>query len=90
MDMRKYWKIHKDYDFYQSDEFKELFAELEEAYDDMDIDTGIDIMLDMKQAEKDFESNLPWWYKARWDNSKSREIQIEARKIYTKNIYKWA
>lgn len=76
-----------NYDFYKSDKYKELFDEITEAHEDNDVDTGIEIIFDIEQAKKDFDDNLPWWYKARWQIGNSQEVEQEARKLYKQNIY---
>jgi len=75
-----------EYNFYNSENYIELYEELEDAFKDNDTETAIEIILDIEQAEINFNEKLPWWYKARWKIGNSEEVAKEARKIYNENI----
>lgn len=78
---------HRPYNFYRSEIAEKLYKELDEAYEVMDIELGLDIMADMETARRNFNANLPWWYVKRWDMS-DLEIYGQARDEYEKQIYK--
>ena len=83
-------EAHRPFDFYESDRFKTLNDELQEANEAMDVETGIDIMADIEVARKNFNKSLPWFYSARWDFNlmlNDPETYKEALKEYEKNIY---
>ena len=77
--------------FTDTEEFKELDAELYEAYQDGEIDEAWDIFLEIHQGITDFNSNLPDWYQIRWRMKESSvDVFKSALKEYETNIYKWA
>ena len=81
-------EAHRPFDFYESDRFKALNNELEEAQDDIDL--CIDVLADIETAKKNFNKSLPWFYSARWDFNlmlNDPETYKEALKEYEKNIY---
>ncbi len=81
----------KPYDFYCSDIYLELFKEMEEYYLEGDIETATEIMLyDIKDAENDFNRNLPDWYKIRWSSLLLSDTAtwLKAYEEYKKHIYK--
>ena len=83
-------EAHRPFDFYESDRFKALNDELQEAHEVMDVETGIDIMADIETAKKNFNKSLPWFYSARWDSALMVDypaMYAQAVKEYEKNIY---
>ncbi len=74
--------------FNMTKEFEELEAELTEAFEEGEHDDCIDIVIDIEQARKLFNSNLPDWYNIRWSTSYADDVKTweEAFKIYQDNI----
>ena len=75
-----------NFNFYKSNAYLELMDELEENKND--VETCIDIIADIETAKKNFNSSLPWWYKARWSAiyTTDPEVYKEACNIYNKEI----
>ena len=77
--------------FTDTEEFKELDAELHEAYQDGDFNDAWDIFLEIHQGITNFNAELPDWYQIRWRMKESSlEVFNDAVKEYEKNVYKWA
>ena len=72
--------------FYETNEFLELDAELTEAYNDGKIEDACDIFFEICQERKNFDAQLPDWYKIRWSLDADEKTWKEAMKIYTEEI----
>ena len=79
------------FNFTDTEEFKELDAELQESYQDGDFNDAWDIFLQIHQGITNFNAELPDWYQIRWRMVESSlEVFNDAVKEYETNIYKWA
>ena len=72
-------------DFYNSQEYAELFAELEEVMESRDNELINDIIQDLQIAKKAYEDEQPEWYHLAQLNSVEPEV-LEARSIWIGNF----
>ena len=77
------------FDFYSSNEYQNLYQALEQAYSEMDVETGIDILIDIEDAKKEYDNNLPDWYNIIWNTDPlnvSSDVLKSAWDDYWKDI----
>jgi hypothetical protein len=72
-------------DFYKSQEYAELFAELEDVMESRDNELINDIIQDLQIAKKAYEDNQPEWYHLAQLNSVEPEV-LEARGIFIDSL----
>jgi len=74
--------------FNMTKEFEELEAELKEAFEEGEYDDCVDIIVDIEQARRLFNSNLPDWYSIRWSTSYVDDVKTweEAFRVYQNNV----
>ena len=72
-------------DFYNSQEYAELFAELEDVMESRDNELINDIIQDLQIAKKAYEDEQPEWYHLALLNSVEPEV-LEARGIFIDSL----
>ena len=72
-------------DFYNSQEYAELFAELEDVMESRDSELINDIIKDLQIAQKAYEDEQPEWYHMAQLNSVEPEV-LEARGIFIDSL----
>ena len=74
--------------FNLTEQYEALEEELTEAFNDGEYDDCVDIIVDIEQARKLFNSNLPDWHHVRWSTAyvDNQETWSKAFNQYQSNL----